>query len=132
MSTQGDSMVHTRHIHHRYLPVISVNAKIRFNLRILFSQLMINITLVLMGVLIPMSFIFRTSKQGIVTPPPLPLSLSQKNSGILMIRLTASLHALIYFQYQLFSGESDQWSLTMVEQLKDLKGFFKCLNKEAQ
>ena len=111
MSTQGDSMVHTRHIPHRYLPVISVNAKIRFNLRILFSRLMINITLVLMGVLIPMSFTFRTSKQGIFTPRPLPLSLSQKNSGILMIRLTASLHALIYFQYQLFSGVSNhgQW-----------------------
>ena len=70
MSTQVHSMVHTRHIPQRFLSVISGNAKIRFNLRIFFSRLMINITFVMMGVFIPMSFTFRTSKDGNLTPQP--------------------------------------------------------------
>ena len=51
MSKQVHSMVHTRHIPHRFLPVISVNVKFPSIWEYSFSRLMINITLVMMGVL---------------------------------------------------------------------------------
>ena len=62
---------------YRFLPVITVNAKICFSLRIFSSCLLIDIMLLMMGILIPMSFTFRTSKHGIPRPP-LPPSLSQQ------------------------------------------------------